>query len=329
MFSGNTILGDGSVIMILDPNGIARATGTAGGNDSRAADKAHADRLVRPSGSGDRTAMLLFRAGNDGPKAVPLGLVARLEDIPRDRIEISVGQPVMQYRGRLMPLVPLSGTLDTARASQAVLVFTDVDHKLGRDRCMGLVVDEIVDVVEERLKIELTGDRPGLLGTAVIAGHATDVIDIGYWLTQAFRDWFRGTRDDAAQAAARILVVEDSDFFRQLLVPALSAAGYEVTAAPDATQALRLRDAGLMFDAIVSDIEMPDLDGNEFVRMIRAGGPWAGLPVIALTGHGSAAAIETGRAAGFTDYVQKFERDTLLASLRQCLAARTDLPIAA
>ncbi len=90
-----------------------------------------------------------------------------------------------------------------------------------------------------------------------------------------------------------------------------------------------MREAGLMFDAIVSDIEMPDMDGNEFVRRVRAGGAWAELPVIALTGRGSAQAIETGRAAGFTDYVQKFERETLLGSLRQCLAARTELRMAA
>ena len=99
MFSGNTILGDGSVIMILDTNGIARATGTAGG-EMRGADKSNAGHAVQAAGSGDRTAMLLFRAGNAEPKAVPLGLVARLEDIPRERIEFSAGQPVMQYRGR-------------------------------------------------------------------------------------------------------------------------------------------------------------------------------------------------------------------------------------
>ena len=68
---------------------------------------------------------------------------------------------------------------------------------------MGLMVDEIIDVVEDRLEIELSGARPGLLGTAVIAGHATDVIDTGYWLTQAWQDWFRGVpRGGAAQGRA-------------------------------------------------------------------------------------------------------------------------------
>ena len=148
-----------------------------------------------------------------------------------------------------MPLVPFSGAIDPARESYPVLVFSDVDRGLGRDRAMGLVVDEIVDVAEDALRVELGGDRPGLLGTAVIDGHATDVIDTAYWLRQAFNDWFSnsagGARPGDARGGARVLVVEDSDFFRHLLVPALSAVGYEVTAAADAAQALRLREAGV------------------------------------------------------------------------------------
>jgi two-component system chemotaxis sensor kinase CheA len=317
MFSGNTILGDGSVIMILDPNGIARATGIAGG-EARGAD---ASAVARPATtglqSGERTALLIFRAGGPEPKAVPLGLVARLEHIARDKVESSGGQPVTQYRGKLMPLVPLSGVIDTERDSHPVLVFSDADRGSGRERAMGLVVDEIVDVAEDVLRVELSGDRPGWLGTAVIDGHATDVIDTVYWLRQAFQDWFGSA---ANHASARVLVVEDSDFFRHLLVPALSAAGYQVTAANDAGQALRLREAGAMFEAIVSDIEMPDMSGLEFVRRVRAEGPWAELPVIALSGLTQPHEIAAGRDAGFTDYVQKFERDALLASLRECLA---------
>jgi two-component system chemotaxis sensor kinase CheA len=318
MFSGNTILGDGSVIMILDPNGIARAAGLGGG-EQRAVEAGTAS--VQGVSSDERTALLLFRAGGPEPKAVPLGLVARIEHIDRARIESSSGRPVTQYRGRLMPLVPMAGTIDPARASHAVLVFSDVDHALGRDRCMGLVVDEIVDVAEQRLRVELGGGRPGLLGTAVVGDSATDVIDTAYWLQLAYEDWFRGAVGHGPGPAhrPRVLVVEDSEFFRQLLVPALSAAGYDVTAAAGAQAALRLRDGGAVFDAIVSDIEMPDMDGLAFVRRVRAEGAWARLPVIALSGRGRPEDIAAGRDAGFTDYVEKFQRDALMASLRQCL----------
>ncbi len=312
MFSGNTILGDGSVIMILDPNGIARAVGLGGSAEQRTLPPIAAD----TGGNGGRVALLLFRAGGETPKAVPLSLVARLEDIPRDRIEDSCGNLVTQYRGRLMPLVALSDGVSD-QPTRSILVFTD------RDRNMGLMVDEIVDVVEDRMEIELSGERPGLLGTAIIAGRATDVLDTGYWLTRAWQDWF-ADHDRAGAKGPRpaVLVVEDSDFFRQMLVPTLNAAGYKVTAAESPARALALRDAGQHFDAIVSDIEMPEMDGFAFARRVRGSGPWSALPLIALSGHAGSEDERRGRDAGFTDYVAKFDREGLLQSLRQCLSHR-------
>ncbi len=321
MFSGNTILGDGSVIMILDPSGIARASGIAGASDGRHGGTSTASNVaseIQP----DKTAMLLFRVGDRDIKAVPLGLVARLENIAQDRIECAAGLPVTQYRGRLMRLVPMSGHIDITKAHQSVLVFTDSNTGASGDRRMGLIVEEIIDVVEDSLHIELSGSRDGVLGTAIIAGRATDVIDTSFWLTQTQPDWFDKLADtsDGRNHRARLLVVEDSDFFRQMIVPVLQAAGYEVIGVPDATNALALRDNGQMFNAVISDIEMPGMDGLGFVRAVRASGAWSDLPVIALSGRVSEHDIERGREAGFTDYVGKFAKEALLVSLRQCLA---------
>ena len=310
MFSGNTILGDGSVIMILDPNGIARATGIGAGGEAKPAPVAATEKAH----SGQKTTMLLFRANGDQKMAVPLGLVARLEDIPRERIELSCGEPVTQYRGKLMPLVPISGIHDPERATQPVLVFAD------RDRAMGLMVDSIIDVVDDHLAIELGGVRPGMLGTAVIRGEAMDIVDTGYWLTRAATDWFDGAAPAGQDVRQRhVLVVDDNAFFRQLLVPTLGAAGYQVSAAAGAEEALRLRDAGRLFDAIVSDIDMPDMDGLTFCRTVRAGGAWAALPIIAMTARAEPRDIALGRAAGFTDYVTKSRREDLTEALRACL----------
>ncbi len=313
MFSGNTILGDGSVIMILDPNGIARASGVGGEaapeNDTEA----------RPTGGmgvAEKTSLLLFRAGDATPKAVPLGLVARLEDVERARIETAGGRPLVQYRGRLMPLVPLNPmwSPDMAAERQPVLVFSD------GDRAMGLVVDEILDVVEEHLTIDPAGERPGFLGSLVINQRVTEVVDTSWWLRQGGEDWFGSGAATRAGAARRVLLVEDSAFFRNLVVPALTAAGYAVTAVPHAREALKLREAGLGFDIVVSDIEMPEIDGLALARTLREGGPWRDLPLIALTGKAAPDDVTAGRLAGFTDYVAKFDRDALLASLRQCLS---------
>jgi two-component system chemotaxis sensor kinase CheA len=279
-------------------------------------------------------ALLLFRAaGESAPRVVPLSLVARLEAIPRDKIERSASGCLTQYRGKLMPLVPMGGaplefgpdfgaeagpgwgqSAGADRAgdtTQAVLVFSE------GERSMGLMVDEIVDVVHGNLKIELASSRPGLLGTAIIAGQAADVLDTSYWLTEASRDWFGGA--GVPGRTRRLLVVEDSDFFRHMLVPALSAEGFEVTAAASAAEALRLRGAGLDVDVIVSDIDMPDMDGLAFAREVRAGGAWAALPMIALTGRDGPADAARGRDAGFTDYCRKFERDLLISAIKHCL----------
>jgi len=155
----------------------------------------------------------------------------------------------------------------------------------------------------------------------VIGGQATDVLDTGYWLMQAWQDWFRGVpRQGSSAGQKHILLVDDSEFFRQLMVPTLGAAGFRVTAVSSAAEALRLREAGTMFDAIVSDIEMPEMDGIQFARAVRAGGPWAALPLLAMTAHSDSETARIGREAGFTDYVAKFEREALVASLRSSLS---------
>ena len=304
LFSGNTILGDGSVIMILDPLGIARESGLGAGAD------ASARQVESTPAEEERRDLLLVRAGSGAQKALPLALIARLEMIPRVRLEITGSRLVTQYRGSLMPLVALDPDINQSSEIQPVLVISDGDQHIG------LMVDEILDVVSDDMRIEIASDRAGLLGTAIIGARATEIVDAGYWLTQASQSWFQPAAA-SRRSRSRVLVVEDSDFFRNLLVPSLSAAGYEVTTAGNAEKALAMREAGRRFDAIVSDIEMPGMDGYSFARKVREGGSWADLPMLALSGSND---VQAGRDAGFTDYIRKFEREALLTSLEQCLS---------
>ena len=312
-YSGNTILGDGSVIMILDPNGIAEAAGEMDTEHRSEAD------IQAVSTDEETTSLLVFRAGGPELKAVPLALVARLEEVDMAETETSHGQVMVQYREQLMPLIPFSSDhtfKETGR--QPILVFTD------RERSMGLVVDEIVDIVDDRLKIELTTDIPGLIGSAVIAGKATDVIDAGYFLTQAFSDWFGSAENAALEVGPggrrRALLIDDSPFFRNLLTPLLSVAGWQVTALESAQEALAMRDNGVPFDVIISDIEMPGMNGFEFANEVRSGGVWEKVPMVALSAHATSADFERGRSAGFNDYVAKFDREALVSSLAQTVA---------
>jgi two-component system chemotaxis sensor kinase CheA len=314
MFSGNTILGDGSVIMILDPNGIAAASGATSVEQSRGHEVA-AGPVARGS---ERSSLLLFRVGGDGPKAVPLSLVARLEEVDLKTIELSNGKPVVQYRGKIMPLVTIEPGYEIgAEGHKPVLVFAD------RDYTMGLIVDEILDIVEEHLAIELVADRAGYIGSSIIAGKATDVIDVGYFLTLAFANWF--SRDEAdfggTEPSKRILVVDDSPFFRNLLAPLLTVAGYDVTTVDSADRALGLCEAGVDFDVIISDIEMPGMNGFQFAKTVRDGATrWQKTPIVALSSHTTPSDLDRGREVGFSDYVAKFDREALLTSLSETLS---------
>jgi two-component system chemotaxis sensor kinase CheA len=312
IFSGNTILGDGSVIMILDPNGIAAASGevTLTDHTTREAEG------VREQAGAERMALLLFRAGGAAPKAVPLSLIARLEEVKIENIEYSQGRPMVQYRGHLMPLVTIGDDYrlkDGGR--QPVLVFSD------RNKTMGLVVDEIIDIVEETLTVELSTDRSGMIGSSIVAGKATDLIDAAYYLTRAFGDWFqpRLHRKDAGNGK-RVLVVDDSPFFLNLLMPLLATAGYQVTTAENGDQAMRLCEAGQDFDAIISDIEMPGMDGFAFAQAVKSHSRWKQTPLVALSSHTSREDLDRGREVGFDDYVQKFDREALLQALSETLA---------
>jgi two-component system chemotaxis sensor kinase CheA len=170
VFSGTTILGDGTVIMIIDPNGIAQALGrVAPQGEQIEIDEAEA------VAEEDLTPLLVFRAGSQQPKAVLLSLVARLEEIDCRRIEASDGQYLVQYRDQLMPLVRIDGGKLKQDGAVPVLVFSD------RGRRMGLIVDEIIDIVEQRLDIEVASERPGLVGYAVIKGSATEIVDIAHF----------------------------------------------------------------------------------------------------------------------------------------------------
>ncbi len=310
LFSGNTILGDGSVVMILDPNGIAAATGEITVTDERQVQKG-----ARSRKDGEQVSLLVFRSGDSAPKAVPLALVARLEEVDLSTVENSNGQQVVQYRGQLMPLVSMEdGRKLGAEGRQPVLVFAD------RDRHVGLAVDEIVDIVQDRLKIELTAERTGYIGSAVIAGKATDIVDTGFYLTKAYSDWFGAEGERMGDGnGKRVLLVDDSPFFRNLMAPLLQAAGYEVTTVAAGSEALALCEAGEEFDAIVSDIEMPGMDGFELARQLRDN-RWSSVPLVALTSHSSPTHMARGREAGFTDYVAKFDRNALLTSLHDTLS---------
>src|SRR5262249_25935146 len=292
---------------IIDPNGIAKSVGTTSSQNAMT-EEAEAQKR---GATDEMTSLLIFRAGPAQPKAVPLSLVTRLEEIDTKKIEVSNGRPLIQYRGQLMPLIRVSDDVRLKNeGSQPLLVFSD------EGRSMGLVVDQIIDIVEDGLNIEVPGATPGVLGSAVIKGQATEIIDVGHYLPQAFEDWLIRTEKKMKARGRTILFVEDSAFFRNMLTPVLRSAGYAVTTVPGAQDALEVLKNGQV-DMIVTDLEMPGMSGFELAELVRKDKRTASLPIIALSALTSPEAIERGRQVGFHDYIAKFDRSGLLAALKE------------
>jgi two-component system, chemotaxis family, sensor kinase CheA len=325
LFSGNTILGDGSVIMILDPGGIAKITGENKISDE--SESVHKDKSILSSDT--KTSLLLFTAGSDAPKAVPLSLISRLENIDLNSIERSGDQMLVQYRGTLMPLIPFNDNVHVGKDGQKpLLVFSD------RGKSVGIIVDSIIDIREEVINIQMTTNKSGLSGSAIIGGKATEIIEVMHYLNSVHGDWFKnhgdesfldqqkmGSGEKSGQSNRRkILLVDDSPFFRNMLCPVLTVAGYDVVAVESPMKALELSERGERFDLIISDIEMPEMNGFDFASKVRSSKEWQDIPMVAMTSHSTPEDIEHGYKSGFDRYIAKFDRETLLDTINRTLA---------
>lgn len=288
-YSGATILGDGTVIMILDPNGLAGEIVTSMEDEAHYA--ANAAAAAEPQNT---QRLLLVRAGGTEAKAVPLALVTRLEEFQPDAIETTNGRLVVQYRGRLMPIVPLGGQIGGMQGQrQPVLVFSEGHGAIG------LAVDQIVDVVEERVDLQMRSDKPGIIGSAIIKGKATDVVDIAWHLEQAQAG---NIQRRTSKRRRRVLLVDADAFARRMIAPLLAAAGYDVTPTGGMHEVLAIAEAGEQFDALVGD--------PAALEKIRAQGLWANLPALAVTDW-----PEDTKAEGLTVVLPRSDRGALIAAL--------------
>ncbi|HEY1951132.1 MAG TPA: chemotaxis protein CheW [Bryobacteraceae bacterium] len=176
LYAGATIMGDGRVALILDVLGIGQRSGVLAESQEQA--RAAAPPKTQPVIEPQR--LLLFRAGSFERLAVPVSLVARLEEFPRSVIERAGGGQVMQYRNRILPLVSLRSVLESGEPEEdraaaepmRVIVFND------GDRSVGMIVDQILDIAEEEITVRQKSSRHGLLGSAVVGGRVTDFLDL-------------------------------------------------------------------------------------------------------------------------------------------------------
>lgn len=302
-YAGATIMGDGKVALILDVLGIGQMSAVL----SESHDQGHGQTKGAEQAYQERQTYLLFRAGKFGRLAVPLSLVARLEEFPKSRIESAGGQLVVQYREQILPLLSLSGNSsdgDVPEPAQ-VIVFAEGDHRTG------LLVDQILDIQDESIRVMQHSDQPGVLGSAVISGKVTDFLDVSTVLRNGNQAW-AGSGSQHRTDGLTVLIADRSAFSRGLVRNYLELAGYRVVEASSEQQALeRLRDRKV--DTVLASLDLSPDGGQQFLERLHTHPEFAHLPVLALC-HSLEESTQTG-ASGFTACVERFDRESTLRSL--------------
>ncbi len=330
-YAGATILGDGTVVLILDIAGLAVKADlnskTEAAHKAALSDEAERTRLE------DAHAMLLFHNASDEVCAVPLDTVLRIERIKPEQVETMGGRRTLQYRGGSLPLVTLSDGAQVKPLGETRDLAVIVSSVRGRE--VGLLGAMPVDVVETKTNIDHTTHRQkGIAGSAIIRERTTLVADVFELVTALYPEWAQGDEPaqagkTAAAAPPRVLLAEDSDFFRAQVKKYLEQDGFEVIDARDGQAAWELLEENAdRVTIVVTDVEMPRLTGLELAQRIRADGRFARLPIIALSSLAGEEDIAKGKAAGVDEYQVKLDRERLVACVRNLQSAPAANPVA-
>jgi len=321
-YAGATILGDGQVALILDATGLAAKVALVSlAGSRRAQELKEAADLENSAG---RKAMLIFRNAPAEYCAVPLEQVIRVVQVENEQVEWAGGRRTMQYRGASLPLVSLK---DTAQVSdllpeqeKAVVIFDFIGREIGLLAGMPADVLETNEVIDKE-----TLRQKGVLGSAIIEGHTTLVLDVYEIVANTHPEWLpknEEAHESVNSTGVTILLAEDSDFFRGRVRRFLEGDGYTVISAVDGQEAWELLQANAgKVQLVVTDIEMPRMDGLGLTRAIRGDQRFFSIPIIALTSLASEDDHARGLAVGVSEYQVKLDRDRLLEGVKAFLAS--------
>ncbi len=291
LFSGNTILGDGSVILIIDPAGIAGALNFEKSAELTAAKRDAQDTAIAFSD------LLLFKAGSAAIKAVPRSAVTRIVRAQARTFFQADGRYLYRYQEKLIPVVS-AGSVHQESGSCLILIIAF------QDRTFGLWIDEVLDIVQGTNEIQIASSSPELIGTMDLRGVPAEYIDAGYYYRLAYRDAHR-----PPASPVKLLIVDSERGVHDVLCASLAAAGYAATAvatAEEANELLQLTDYGL----ILLDSECAaQLDQEALKRQPNT---------LCLVFEDSIGQTGAGEPGG-RDRVSRFDRHSLFSTIAQHL----------
>jgi two-component system chemotaxis sensor kinase CheA len=318
-YAGATIQGDGRIAMILDVVGLSNIMNLSTVAENVKNKLQQQENLGQ--GSEDSQTLLIVQNTPEEQMAIPLGLVSRIEKIKAADVEITGGRRNIQYRGGSLPLFSVDEVANVGRheaenANCYVVVFPVGGKEVG------ILMSEIVDILDTNEKVDdISHRQPGILGSMIIFDKITLLVDLYGVVTTIMPDWAvlagkneEGEKDDSHN----VLIVEDSKFFMNQITEFINESGYVTFQAEDGVEALQVLEENHI-DLILTDIEMPNMDGLELTRRVRADERWQKIPVIAVTSVAGEAAEQRGREAGVDAYLIKLDREQIIGKMQEYL----------
>lgn len=311
-YSGATIMGDGRVALIFDVEGIARHAGTFQET------MALAPALPAPTDEeGETQTLLLFRSGPQEQLAVPLAMVRRVEMIQARSIERVGADEFITLAGVPTRIVRLDRYLAVSPFAEGKNLFLLLPERTRRP--WGLLLSEVIDIDSRRVKLNTDSYRAdGVLGSAIIRDQMTLFLDLARLVDMVDPPVVPAGRPALTGPMKRILLVDDTQFFREVVGSYLRGAGYDVEVADQGAAGLE-KLYHQRFDLVVSDIEMPVMDGWTLARTIRQNEAWRQLPLLALTTLSSQGDRDRAAACGFNAYEVKLDRERFLGAVRELI----------
>ncbi|MCA9446903.1 MAG: chemotaxis protein CheW [Candidatus Omnitrophica bacterium] len=319
-YAGASILGDGSVALILDVQGIVESAGIEFDLDLEEARNAEANALDNLA-KDDQQDILLFSIGSQDQYAIPLGLVNRLEEFDRSKVEVVSGREVVQYRGDILPLVHPEHFLSVSEMPEqkgllSVIVFSF------EEKFVGLIVNEILDIQQVRADFsQASVSEGGVLGNAIVNGKTTEFLDVYQLIEMALPSLVRKNSNTPQGTGRRVLVVDDSPFYRTMIVSYLHSAGFEAVEAEHGEEALQKMER-IAVDLVLTDLEMPVMDGFELLENLNEQEVYKDIPTVVLTTVDQDSTRERARQLGVDSYLIKVDREELIHTVDRALKER-------
>jgi len=316
--AGATVLGDGRVALILDVAGIASQADLTIPPE----DRANAEAQESLKEDSEAQTLLLFTNSPEEQFGVPMGLVARIERVRTDQIDTVGGQEVLQYRGTTLALFSLENHINAVTRPDQSWLYVVVFELSGQE--LGMIVPRLIDIRDATGAVDhVTFRQPGVIGSMVIDDKMTRLLDLYEFVETARPEWFenRKTIDADTKQTFQVLLVEDSAFFRRQVSTFLESEGYDVITCEDGVEGWeRLTESEHEIQLVVTDIEMPRMNGFQLCSRIKSSQQWGHLPVLALTSLAGEENRQQGRDCGIDDYQVKMDREKLLSGVYRLLS---------